>query len=235
MKREKSANITIVCLAAIFILTSLILLSGCTREEKKEEVKEGVIGLVEEGRTMEYTPLTKEKWAEIRLGNASFSTIEMTLTVEDQPEDVKNLLKSTWEFSLKGGTPGGNQQLISLTQYNGFLVEPGKDPSVAQEADRQTSFSADDVNSIYDLLETYPSYFFDNEEFTDRPLPIKTDKAHIGLGDYCFTLAVFESGSKNKAWVISKNTDEPKPMIEELLSLIKDEFLDNFNTLPPAV
>jgi hypothetical protein len=235
MKREKSANIAIVCLAVIFIVFSFSLLAGCSREEKKEEVKEGIIGLVKEGRTMEYTPLTKEKWDEIRIGKGFFSTIEMTLTVEEQPEEEKDLLKNTWEFSLKGGTSAGNQPISSVLQYNGFLIEPGKDPSVAQETDRQTSFPSEDVDAIYDLLETYPSYFFDNAEFTNRSLPIITDKAHIGPGDYCFTLAIFEPGSNSAAWVISKNTDEPKPMIEELLNLIKDEFLDNFNQPSPTV
>jgi hypothetical protein len=232
-------------LLAIIVFSFLIIigLNGCN-SNSKEKTTEKTANDTPEASTptideyiADYSPLTREKFTGIRKDFEPFSTIVITFTNDietSEPEEVGRENK-VQELIIYAGVPRGSISFSGIPSYKGFLEQrlesqPSKVARVFEDVDSKVTFSTDEVNLIFNFMDSYPDYFFGLETFKNLPIPFRSKKVHIGDAGYCFTLAIYEPNSTNKAWVVNRCMEQPDPVLEELIKLLQDNFIADFNS-----
>ena len=223
----------------VFVSAILFASVGCgkTEQPKEPKPKETVSSQTptENEFFVEYSKLTKEKFADIRSGTTPFSSIMIVYTNDIESNEPKELDQENkvQDLVVFTGKKGGSENFESIIDYKGFLDErpasqPSKAATLSDDIDYKVIFSVDEVNLIYDFIDTYPNYFYGNEKLNELKDSFISHKIHIDDEGYCFTLAIYEAGSNTKAWVLSKCMEEPDPILEELIKILQDNFIDDF-------
>jgi hypothetical protein len=109
--------------------------------------------------------------------------------------------------------------------------------STGQNIADERTFAPSNLEAIYDYLDEKHQYFFNHDEFGNQPVII-TDTIWLNPKKYSFTLAFFDpsdtSLEHDKAWVISKSSDNPSSqddpdhILQGLIDILETNFISQF-------
>jgi len=180
---------------------------------------------------MAFEPLTYEKYLNLKNNIDQFSCINIfyTKTIDQDSEPPPQYFII---FDLDAGSSRKGRYLSSITEYKGEYQL--QDYDIHKHEMKQRGFSPEDVEMIFDYLETNNEYFFnaENDEFNGLDIPYVTDSRCMNPKNYCFTLAFYDpndtSLKHDRAWVISESANEPTEIFQGLINLLENNLISQF-------
>lgn len=230
---------------------SVPIISGCQKEkeqvfEKTSELKQSpeseikvltdhndknslTVKLEQTSHYAEFLPLSFETADAVLTSNTPFSYISINYSNTLNP-DPDSPFRDSIDLCLSTGYTGTSVLYNTIESFRGSLNREFQtsSPPVSQNLER--TFSSSQIELILDYLLAVENqdYFFNAEEYEGLDIPYEARGVHLKPGFRVFTLSIYEPESKTSAWTMSKRIDDPDPIMQGLIDILEEHFIDEF-------
>jgi hypothetical protein len=175
-----------------------------------------------------YSPLTYNKFQSIIANQDQFSKIRIIYGTDDYDESDQTGVMRTIIMGV-----GSFHETILFSDVAAFqckydMHDNTVNPPVSVYLDHDFTKELV-VQTIISYLDSNKEYFFNNQEFSDLPIPYESNNYSVQEDrDKGFQFEIYEPESNSNAWVIDKESDNPDPILQGLLDIMETHFMSVF-------
>ena len=177
-----------------------------------------------------YSPLTFNKYNNILNSNDELSLIHIVYEKRYNP-DIEGVPQNILQLTFQAGNLNIDAYFNSYNVFEGglSLTQP-----IGDIYYQNIEFTSEEMNLIFNYLSAHNDYFFNNSEFEGLEIPYYNTRMPIGYDNYQFTLSISEPERQDdyRAWVISKDMDEPDSIMQGLIDILENNFINRFQPEP---
>ena len=174
-----------------------------------------------------FVPLTLNKFQAIRNNENDFSLISVRYKRRSNI-DPNGHADHQQFFEFQAGFGGTSRLWESIEFFEGGTYLIIKDITPKEGIGYSRIFTPEDIDLIFDYLEDNHEFFFNNEEYNGLDIPYLSRGSHIGQGNIKFSLIFLQPNDMPDAWAISKCMDEPDAIMQGLIDILEEHFIDEF-------